>query len=63
MSWQGLVSILTDAALQVRSERSRRPMACPHDGTPLQAGPDGNLYCPFDGWQAGSSTQADYLNN
>lgn len=33
-----------------------RPSACPEDGVPLQVGPNGELYCPFDGWQYGGTT-------
>ncbi len=24
---------------------------CPNDGETLQQGPDGRLFCPFDGWR------------
>ncbi len=24
---------------------------CPNDGTRLERGPDGLLFCPFDGWR------------
>lgn len=27
------------------------PVACPNDGEPLRTGPDGILFCPYDGWQ------------
>jgi hypothetical protein len=51
MSWLQLLSIKRAAAEEVRAERSQPPQACPHDGEPLQAGPDGTLHCPFDGYR------------
>ncbi len=27
------------------------PEACPNDGEPLSQGPDGALFCRFDGWR------------
>ena len=45
MSWEQLRSI----ALQDRAYRefwaSQPPRACPNDGTPLEQGPDGSLFC------------------
>jgi hypothetical protein len=35
----------------LRDERVRDRVACPNDGTPLLSGPNGDLYCPFDGWR------------
>lgn len=34
-----------------------RPLACPNDGEPLSLGPNGVLYCTFDGWQYGFTTE------
>jgi hypothetical protein len=51
MSWQQLLSILREARDEVEAEKTRPPTACPNDGEPLRAGPDGGLYCPFDGWR------------
>ena len=34
-------------------ERTVQPVACPTDGEPLEEGPDGELFCPFDGWRPG----------
>ncbi len=50
MSWQQLIDIAREAAQEVREEESRPPVACPNDGEPLTAGPDGTLHCKFDGW-------------
>jgi uncharacterized Zn finger protein (UPF0148 family) len=51
MSWQQLLSIYQEARDEVAAEQSRTPTACPNDGEPLLTGPDGGLYCPFDGWR------------
>ncbi|MGE5829605.1 MAG: hypothetical protein ACM30G_14790 [Micromonosporaceae bacterium] len=50
MSWQQLLDILHEAADQSRQEKTQPPVACPNDGEPLVTGPDGKLFCPFDGW-------------
>lgn len=54
-SWYGLSSIMREAAEFVQAERVRGPVACPNDGEPLQAGPGGGLFCPFDGWTPSGS--------
>lgn len=51
MSWEQLLSIVREQRAEVAFELQRGPIACPTDGTPLQTGPDGRLYCPFDGWR------------
>lgn len=51
MAWEQLISIGREGADEARAERSRPPEACPNDGTPLKAGPDGVLFCPWDGWR------------
>jgi uncharacterized Zn finger protein (UPF0148 family) len=37
-------------------------VACPNDGEPLRTGPDGQLYCPFDGerFAAGALAENPY---
>lgn len=54
MGWQQLADIYSEAAATYAAEQAARPTACPRDGEPLREGPDGALYCPFDGW-----TEAD----
>lgn len=49
--WYGFLSIVEEAIQIQRDELSRPPTACPNDGEPLQTGPDGRLYCKFDGWR------------
>ena len=33
--------------------RQPRVLSCPNDGEPLRTGPDGQLYCTFDGYRPG----------
>jgi len=51
MSWEQLLSIRAEQ-IEAARESTAPPVACPNDGEPLQAGPHGELFCPFDGWQA-----------
>lgn len=51
MAWEQLLSIIQDAQAELDAERATPPIACPNDGEPLRTGPDGQLYCPFDGWR------------
>lgn len=53
MSWHQLLDIYADAAADRQAEAATPPAACPNDGEPLKTGPDGGLYCPFDGWRPG----------
>jgi hypothetical protein len=50
MSWSQLIAIREEQVTTVLAERDRPLSACPNDGEPLRAGPDGELFCPFDGW-------------
>lgn len=52
MSWEQFLDIGREAAEQAQAERDAPPVACPNDGVPLVAGPDGVLFCTFDGWIA-----------
>lgn len=53
MSWEQLIDIYREAAQEAQAERTRPPVACPNDGEPLVTGPDGRLFCPYDGWRPG----------
>lgn len=53
MSWHQLLDIYADAAAEAQAEAATPPAACPNDGEPLKTGPDGGLFCPFDGWRPG----------
>ncbi len=46
--WDGLLSILREAAQTAAAERDAPLAACPVDGEPLKTGPDGGLFCPWD---------------
>ena len=46
MAWEQLLRIADEARALRQAELSQPPVACPHDGTPLRAGPRGVLYCP-----------------
>ncbi|MFI6304277.1 hypothetical protein ACIBCH_20595 [Amycolatopsis thailandensis] len=59
-SWWGLFDIYREAAEIRRDELERDPEACPRDGEPLVTGPDGELFCRFDGWRP---NQPALLNN
>jgi hypothetical protein len=50
VSWDQLISITREAAEEERQALTRPPEACPNDGEPLVEGPDGRLFCPYDGW-------------
>jgi hypothetical protein len=54
-SWYGLIDITREGAQLYREEQTRDPEACPDCGEPLRPGPNGELYCAFDGriWGAG----------
>jgi hypothetical protein len=53
MPWGQLQAWRREAAAEADAERQRPPTACPHDGEPLREGPDGLLFCPYDGWRPG----------
>lgn len=46
-SWYQLLNILKEPLEQPRFE------SCPNDGEPFRTGPNGELFCPFDGYQPG----------
>jgi len=51
MPWQQLIDIRAEQVAAVLADQAAPPQACPNDGEPLRAGPDGGLFCPFDGWK------------
>ena len=53
MSWEQLLDIAREAALERERASSEPPVACPNDGEPLEKGPGGVLHCRFDGWTWG----------
>lgn len=50
--WYSLLDIYKEADSMMREDLAMTPLACPNDGEPLLAGPNGEIYCPFDGWRA-----------
>ncbi len=50
-SWYSLLDIIREARDLRATDRMAPPAACPNDGEPLQTGPDGGLFCRFDGWR------------
>lgn len=51
MAYEGLLNIYREAEAEYRVRRDAVPQACPHDGTPLAAGPRHVLYCPMGDFQ------------
>jgi hypothetical protein len=48
----GLLGILAEMR-EMRAQDATQPeVACPNDGEPLRSGPNGVLYCPFDGYRS-----------
>jgi len=51
VSWQQLLDIQRLNEEHARAEPELRRLACPHDGTPYEAGPEGELFCRHCGYQ------------
>lgn len=51
VSWYGLLALLQ----AIRLEPQPPELGCPNDGEPYRTGPDGELYCPFDGYRPGGN--------
>lgn len=50
MSWEQLGEIQEHNVREVIAQRSRSPVDCPNDGTPLESGRTPNTWhCPFGG--------------
>ncbi len=50
MSWEQYLAIVKEGISEAQAELNSPPQACPNDGEPLRSGPNGQLFCPFDGW-------------
>lgn len=50
-NWYGLVSIVREGLGYVQVEPQMRLLACPNDGEPYSQGPDGMLFCRYDGYR------------
>jgi hypothetical protein len=54
--WYGLLDILKSGAQEAAAvEQQYRDTYCPHDGFAYKSGPDGQLYCEFDGYRPGAA--------
>jgi hypothetical protein len=51
VSWEQLGSILAEQRLEADAEARIGLVACPNDGEPLTTGPDGRLFCRYDGFR------------
>jgi hypothetical protein len=58
MAWEQLLSILKADAQERAFWNAQPPRACPADGTPLETGPNGELFCRHDGFQYPRDWQA-----
>lgn len=55
MSWYQLLAMRD----QLADSYLTPLVACPNDGEPLRTGPNGQLYCPFDGEHFAAGALAD----
>lgn len=51
MGYYSLLAVIDEAQTLKEEYDSQPPLCCPNDATPLSDGPDGIVFCPFDGWQ------------
>lgn len=51
MAWEQLLNMVQEARDIDQRDRSTPPTSCPNDHTALKEGPDGILFCPWDGTQ------------
>lgn len=52
MSWEQLADIAREATDERRAAEARPPEACPNDGEPLLANPQGGgLHCPWGDYE------------
>jgi hypothetical protein len=51
MAWEQLSAMRQERIQQAEYEASTPPTACWLCGTPLEAAPDGGLFCRADGWR------------
>lgn len=60
-SWYQLLDIYREAEQLKLDSITRMPVACPNDGTLLVAAPNGQLHCPWDGFEPGD-VPAEWVN-
>jgi len=49
MAWEQLLGYVQEAAEYDREDAAATPTECPHDYFPLTEGPNGKLFCRWDG--------------
>lgn len=59
-NWYQLLSIVREGMGYVQIEPQIRLMACPNDGEPYSQGPDGALFCRYDGFRPDGTYVGDY---
>ena len=60
MAYEDLVSIISEARQLDIQHKSSTPIDCPNDGTTLKEGPDGKLFCSYDGWKYNGNRDTAY---
>lgn len=51
MAWQQLIAMIEEGRQLDVAAATKIPVECPNDYTTLETGPDGMLFCPWDGWK------------
>lgn len=51
MSWEQMLSIVSEAIGYKERELVDPPIACPFDGEPLDPAPDGGLFCKLGNYR------------
>jgi hypothetical protein len=54
-SWYTLIALNDEARQYVAEAPEFARLACPNDGEPYSTGPDGQLFCRYDGYRPGTS--------
>lgn len=62
MAWETLRNLIEEQAEIEAVERSGVPTSCASCYTPLREGPDGGLFCPWDGvrWPVDASLWGEF---
>ena len=62
MAWEQLTAMVQEAWDIDQQDRTTPPTSCPNDHVPLREGPEGKLYCPFDGtvWPDDASAWGEF---
>jgi hypothetical protein len=62
MGWYQLVGLMREAKTIEERDRTTPPTSCAQCYTALRGGPEGQLYCPWDGliWPDDASAWGEY---